>query len=116
MELFARGIVMKTLAIIFSLSALLLTACGSNNMSIKVDRMVDPATGKPSGCSASVLAGEDKDTMQRATRSVTMHGENCDVTVNFGSANESGAQQSTQLVTGVVNSLMPLMKTAGGVK
>jgi hypothetical protein len=59
-------------------------------------------------CRTTVVSGEDKETITRATRSVTV-GENCETKINFGSTEESAGSQTEKALNAVLKNLVPLL-------
>lgn len=96
---------MRVLVILACLS---LAAC-SMGQKIIAERTVDPATGRLTGCRTTVVTGEDKAGVARATRTVSVD-ENCAVRINFGSSEESGGDQVAKAISAVLGGISPLLK------
>lgn len=90
--------------------ALLLSGCSMGQK--VVYEKYDPTTGLLT-CKTTVVAGEDKESVVKAKRTVTV-GPDCSAKVDFGSTEETAGSQTAKAIDAVMGNLMPLLKT--GVK
>ena len=94
----------------YLLIVLVLAGC-SMGQKVIYERTVDPATGKLTGCRTTVLTGEDKAGVGRATRIVNIEAD-CSAKINFGTSEENAGDQTAKAISAVLGGITPLLKGA----